>query len=181
MNILSEILGAQGVDILGQLGKQFGLGEEQTRAAITGLLPALTEGLKKNMSTKKGLDDLLGALKKGNHRRYVEQPDILSTPASTKEGNDILGHIFGNKDVSRNATSNASATTGIDLGILKKMLPVVAAVLMGSLGKKSANDGMLSGATANNDVLGGLTSFIDLDKDGSIADELLMFAKKLFF
>lgn len=167
--------------MLGQLGKQFGLGEKQTRIAITGLFPALTEGLKKNMSSKNGLDDLLGALKKGNHRRYVEQPDILSRPESTKDGNDILGHIFGNKEVSRKVTNNTSKATGIDLGILKKMLPVLAAVLMGSLGRKSANDGILGRATARNDVLGGLTSFIDLDKDGSIADELLMFAKKLLF
>jgi hypothetical protein len=54
------------------------------------------------------------------------------------------------------------------------MLPILATVVMGALSKQtSAGSGGGQGIDA-------LTSFIDLDGDGSVADDLLDFARKLF-
>ena len=41
-------------------------------------------------------------------------------------GNQILGHIFGSKDKSREVASQASEQSGVDSSILKKLLPIVA-------------------------------------------------------
>jgi hypothetical protein len=51
--------------------------------------------------------------------------------ADRADGNGILGHILGSKDVSRQVAAQASARTGIGADVLKKMLPLVATLAMG--------------------------------------------------
>ena len=93
---------------------------------------------------------LLQALGKGNHDRYLDHADALTNHAAVEDGNGILGHIFGSKDTSRALADRTSKTTGISSGILKKMLPLIAALVMGSLKKQSSNSGILD------QLLGGL-------------------------
>jgi hypothetical protein len=59
------------------------------------------------------------------------------TPAGVDEGNGILGHLFGSKDVSRAVAAQAAQATGIGQEILKQMLPVIASTMMGGLYKQS--------------------------------------------
>ena len=44
-------------------------------------------------------------------------------------GNEVLGHIFGSKDGSREVAADASQKTGIDSSVLKKLLPIVAGMV----------------------------------------------------
>lgn len=172
MNILNDILGAGNGRIVQQMASQFGLQESDVRGAVASMLPALSEGLKKNVSrSPQSTDDLLSALGGGSHARYVDEPEALAEQNTKNDGNNILGHILGNKDVSRKVAGQASAKTGIDPDTLKSMLPVLATVVMGALSKRT------SGGSSG---LDSLTSLIDLDGDGSIADDMLDFARKLF-
>jgi hypothetical protein len=59
------------------------------------------------------------------------------TPAGIEEGNGILGHLFGSKEVSRAVAAQAAQATGIGQEILKQMLPVIASTMMGGLFKQS--------------------------------------------
>ncbi|MBN2399023.1 MAG: DUF937 domain-containing protein [Candidatus Aminicenantes bacterium] len=142
MNLMEAILGGGGSPV-SSMAKQFGLGEGEVTQAIQHMLPALTNGVKKNVSQQGGLESLLQALGQGNHDRYLDHADALSNPAAVKDGNGILGHIFGSKDTSRALAERTSKTTGISSGILKKMLPLIAAMVMGSLKKQSSNSGIL--------------------------------------
>src|SRR5262245_1183652 len=128
LDILMNSAGGGGVD---QLGKRFGLSEDQTSAALSMLVPALLAGVQRNTAQEGGMTDLLGALTSGNHSRYLDQPEVLNDTATTDDGNSILGHIFGSKDVSRGVANRVSSETGISSAILKQMLPVVAAMVMG--------------------------------------------------
>ena len=67
---------------------------------------------------------ITAALANGSHENYLAQPAALAEPATITDGNAILGHIFGTKDVSRQAAASAAQKTGIDPAILRKMLPV---------------------------------------------------------
>jgi len=180
MNLLDTILNAGGGAVVQNMSKSLGLGETQTQSALGQLLPAVARAIGNNGSSGDGLGALLGALGKGNHQRYLENPELLGHNDTVNDGNNILGHLFGNKEVSRNIASKASANTGIGADILKKMLPMVASVAMGALSQKAAGSGML-GAQAQPSGLGGLASFLDFDGDGSIADDLLGIAAKKFF
>ena len=196
MSLLKSIIEAQGGKILQQLGGNFGLDASQATKAIGSLLPALTQSMKKNVESDNGLEGLLGAIKNGNHSRYLDDPSLFGqggrVPETTvNEGNNILGHILGSKDVSRKVAADAAQKTGIDISILKKLLPMVATMAMGSMGKQAqAKDsglggllgGLLSGGVSQqrkssgiDSILGGL---LDADKDGSVLDDVMGMAKK---
>ncbi len=183
MNLLDTILNAGGGAVVQNMSKSLGLGESQTQTALGQLLPAVARAIGKNSSSGDGLSALLGALGKGNHQRYLDDPSMLSHEDCAREGNGILGHLFGSKDVSRGIATRAAEETGVGADILKKMLPMVASVAMGALSQKAAGSGMLGAqqAQAQPSGLGGLSSFLDFDGDGSIADDLLGIAAKKFF
>lgn len=179
MNMLDMILNAQNGDLVRQVAKNFQLDEGQARSAVGALVPALGRGIGRNASSPQGLEDLIGALSRGNHSQYIENPAAVTQPAAVEEGNGILGHIFGSKEVSRQVASRAAETSGVDTGILKQMLPMLASAAMGALAKNgfgSSAAGVTNQVTAGQDSsgLGGLLSgFLDADKDGSIVDDIL--------
>ena len=182
MNLLETILGANNGGNIQQLAQNFGIGEDQAKSAIGQLLPALASGLKKNSQSQGGLQSLLGALNSGNHQRYLDQPERMVQENTRSEGNSILGHILGSKDVSRQVASRAAERTGLGGDMMKKMLPMVATLAMGALSKNSQNAGALGQFQGQQQAKSGnlLTSLLDQDGDGSAMDDLLGFAKKLF-
>jgi len=176
-NILDMLLSGNNGNTIKDLSKQFDLPEDQTRSAVEELIPALTRGMQNNTQSAPGMDDLLDALRTGDHTRYMDQPDILNKPATTKDGNDILGHIFGTKEVSREVANRVSKKSGVSSTILKKMLPVLASLAMGAL-SKGVFGGSKAGAS-NNASAGGLVgALLDSDRDGSIWDDVLKLAAK---
>lgn len=185
MNLLDAILG-DNAGVLSALGKNANLGETDVKNVLRQLMPAFSKGISKNISSEDGLGNLLGALDSGNHQRYLESPGELGQPATVNDGNSILGHIFGSKDVSRNVAAHAANQTGVSSGLIKKLLPLVASVAMGALSKQSSTAGILGQAlnsaegSGSSGALGMLTGFLDADNDGSVADDLLKLATKFF-
>ena len=177
---LMELLQKAGADkSVGQMAGSVGLGESQTKDLIGALAPALMRGLQKQTESSGGMAALQGALSGGNHQRYVDQPELMQSAATRDDGNRILGHILGSKDVSRNVAAQAAAETGIDAGLIKKALPLVAGLAMGAISKKTS-------ATATDDdaggMLGGLLGGLlgGSGRDGGGVDDLLGLAKRLF-
>lgn len=183
MDLMSMILNANGGRNVREMAGSLGLDEGQVSGALAALLPALSQGLKRNASQPGGVESLLGALAGGHHQRYLEDPSTLARGETIQDGNAILGHILGSKEVSREVAGRAAATTGIGADVLKKMLPMVAALVMGAMSRKAATSGA-AGAGArqapSGDLLGTLGSLLDADRDGSVADDLLGMARKLF-
>jgi len=147
MNLLDMIMSAQGGATAQQAGSQLGLNQQQSQSAIAALLPAISSALKQNTSSPQGLAGLLGALQGGQHEQYLENPQMLGQQQTVTDGNAILGHLFGSKDVSRAVAGHAAQKTGIGADVLKKMLPLVATMAMGSLSKQTKAPTMQSALT----------------------------------
>jgi hypothetical protein len=180
LNILDLILNSGAV---GQIARRLGLPETAVRLAITALLPALTRGLQRNAARPGGLESLLGALGSGNHDRYIDQPAELGNQASIEDGNAILGHILGSKDVSRNVAGSAAQRTGLDSALLKQMLPMLADAAMGALSKQTAAGSQLrapASPAAGSDPFAMLSGLLDADREGDASDELLDLARRFF-
>jgi hypothetical protein len=172
--ILDMLMNAAGGGAAQQMGQKFGLSPDQTSGALAQLVPALMAGMQKNTQQQGGLDGLLGALTKGNHSQYLDNPDLLTQDSTVQDGNGILGHVFGSKDVSRAVANHASAQTGIGADILKQMLPMVATMVMGGLAKQNASGGIGAAASAlGGGAGGGLLGMLDQNKDGSVADDVV--------
>ncbi len=121
------------------LARQFNLSQQQTALAVEALMPAFSEGLKRNASDPYGLANFLSALSSGQHAKYFENPMAAFSPTGMQEGNGILGHLFGSKELSRAVAAQAAQATGIGQEVLKQMLPAIAAMIMGGLFKQSTN------------------------------------------
>ena len=174
-------------DILAQMGglqsmaRELGVSESQAASGAEALIPAILGGFKKQAQSQPtgldGLGGLLGQLGGGGLLDDVLAPQ----PTRVDRGNDVLGQIFGSKDVSRSVASNAASVTGIGEDTLKKMLPVLATLAMAALSRQtaSAGTGQLSQASMT-DSIGSLGSFLDMNRDGSVADDVMGFVGKLF-
>lgn len=182
MNLLDAILNAQRGGAVNELSRNFGLNRNQTESALSQLLPALSSGLKRNVSSETGLQSLLSALSGTRHQKYLDDPATLGSADTVRDGNGILGHLLGSKDVSRRVAQRASEKTGIGSDILKKMLPIVASMVMGSLSKQTSETRFQQTAARepSSGLLGMLSPMLDADKDGSVADDLLGMVGKLF-
>jgi len=139
MNILEAILNAQGGASAREAGKTVGLSPEQVGSALSALVPALTARLHANATQPGGLEALLGALRGGGHSRYIDDTAVLGQTETMTAGNAILGHILGSKDASRAVAGQAAAQTGLSADVLKKLLPIAATLVMGSLARHQAS------------------------------------------
>jgi len=143
MDLLDMVLAATKGDALGSLAKQNNISTNQASDVLSQLLPELANKLQGNAQQSNGLESLLGALGKGNHQRYVDDPNVLTEPESIADGNKILGHLLGSKDASRQVASQVASSTGMGSSIIKKLLPMAATMLMGAMSKGAQSNGML--------------------------------------
>jgi hypothetical protein len=176
-NILDILFADENKAALDEVSRNFNLNDRETRSAVEELIPALSRGLQKNTSDSPGMDELLEALRTGKHDRYMDQPGTLGSADTVKDGNDILGHIFGTKEVSREVADRVSGQSGLSSTLLKKMLPVVASLVMGTLSKQVLGGGR-SGTVTRAAQGGLLTSLLDSDRDGSVWDDVLGMAAR---
>jgi hypothetical protein len=172
MNILDAMIGSQNPAAARELGRQFGLNDDQVGSALSALVPALAAGFQKNMTSPQGLDGLMSALAGGRHQRYLDEPSVLTQPETTLDGNGILGHVLGSKEVSRQVANRAATQTGIGEGVLKSMLPVVAAMMMGAMSRQTRQPPQTQGAPGG-DLLSMLTPMLDSNRNGSAADDIV--------
>jgi hypothetical protein len=150
-DMLAQAQNGKGVDALAQ---QFNLSQQQAQAAIQALLPAFSQGLKRNTSDPYGLGAFLSAMGSGQHAKYFEDAGQAFSPQGMAEGNGILGHLFGSKELSRAVASQAAQATGLGQQMLQQMLPAIASMIMGGLYKQSMNQ--MPGAQAGGLGAGGL-------------------------
>lgn len=149
---------AQNGQAMELMARQFNLTQQQTQLAMEALLPAFSQGLKRNAADPYGLGAFLTAMSTGQHARYYEDASRAFSPAGVAEGNGILSHLFGSKELSRAVAAQAAQATGIQQEILKQMLPVLASMIMGGLFKQTTAQPQAdtSGFGAGGNILGGI-------------------------
>lgn len=142
MNLFEMMSQAQGGNAMSNMARQFGLSPEQTQSAMSALLPAFSVGMQKQTESAVGLQSMMKMFGGGQYAGFHDADgDGIPDNAATA-GNDILGQLFGSKDVSRAVAQQASAMSGVSDSILKQMLPVVASMLMGGMFKGAMGNGL---------------------------------------
>lgn len=192
MNLTDILAQAGGIE---SMANQLGIPPAMAKQGADALLPAILGGFKKQAQSGggvEGLGGLLGQLGGGGLLDSVLGPQ--TTPV--EQGNDVLGQIFGSKDVSRTVAGQAAAQTGIDSGILKQMLPMLAMMAAGYMAKQGGESGGLGGILGNvlggamgggaapaagglGGSLGGLGKMLDMDGDGNPLDDIMGMVNKM--
>ncbi|MEO8656424.1 MAG: DUF937 domain-containing protein [Ramlibacter sp.] len=200
-------------DILAQAGglqsvaRDLGERDDLAAAGAEALLPAILGGMKKQAQAQPagldGLGGLLGQLGGGGLLDQVLSPQ----PTDPSQGNAVLGQIFGSKDVSRAVADNAASQSGLDSGVLRKMLPLLAMLVTGFMAKQASGAGQApegggggglggligslgglfggggagaAGAAGAGGLgaLGGLGAMLDMNGDGNALDDILRMVGK---
>lgn len=152
--LFEMLANAQNGNGMDALSRQFGLNQQQTQAAIDALMPAFSQGLKRNASDPYGVGSFLQAMASGQHAKYFDDASRAFSPQGVDEGNGILGHLFGSKDLSRAVAAQAAQATGIGQNVLQQMLPVIASMIMGGLFKQSTGQMQAASGMGGNNPLG---------------------------
>jgi hypothetical protein len=125
---------------------QLGRAPEQARLGAERLLPSIVGGFAQRAGGAEApqaaeLHRQLTSLGGPALAENVTGPE----PTDTARGNELLGHIFGSKDVSRQVAGQASQSTGLAPELLKKMLPILAMLVAGRMAGKASAQGGLGG------------------------------------
>src|SRR5262245_25096711 len=135
---------------LAMLGREFGLSPQQTEAAVMALLPAISTGLKQSTATPEGLGNLFATMGHQQDLHAMYDNPKVAFAQGRGAGNEVLSTIFGSQDVSRAVADQAQQFSGVGSSILKKMLPVIAGILIsGLMGGKSGKAAAPSGPAAS--------------------------------
>ena len=119
------------------IGRQLGLSEAETQAAMDALAPVIASGMRRTAQDPAALQDLLSSVLGGGYDRSLTREEATTFDGLKPRGDQILGQIFGNdKEVSREVAQQLSASSGIGSAVLKKLLPVLATVVAGWLAKQ---------------------------------------------
>lgn len=190
-------------DILSQVGGlrsvagELGVSEAQAARGAEALVPAILGGFKKQAQAQPAgfgaLGGLLAQLGGGSLLDQVLAPQ----PTDVSQGNNVLGQIFGSKEVSRTVAQSAAERSGLDPSLLKKMLPILAMLVAGYLAKQQGSGAAASsggqaggglggllggllggGSSAGTGVPPGLGSLLDANGDGNALDDILRMASK---
>lgn len=199
MDMVQVLRSSGGLDAM---AKQLGVSPAMAQSGAEVLLPAILGGFKKRSQSagggEAGIGDLIGMLGGLGGSGLVES--VIGPQATdVSRGNDVLGQIFGSKDVSRQVAGQASAGSGISPELLKKMLPILAMLVGGYLSSRAGpaathaanpapGGGVLGnilgsvlggGSAKGGSGLGGIGAMLDLNGDGNPLDDIIGMAGKL--
>ncbi len=182
---LSDILAQTGG--LKSIAKELGVGEAEAAKAASALAPAVLGGFRKQAEAQTGGLTGLGGLLNQFGGGGLMDAVLAPTPTDTGPGNNMLGQIFGSKDVSRAVAQNAATQTGLDPSILKKMLPMLTMLVAGYMAKQqggAASQGnagglggmlgsLVGGGSPAAPSLGGLGALLNLGGKGNPLDDIM--------
>ncbi|WP_380784774.1 DUF937 domain-containing protein [Sphingomonas sp. R86521] len=142
---LNDLLPAGGIEAL---AAQLGIPREQAQRGAEALLPSVLGGMGDNTSQLDAHVGTLGGTDLASNVLGVE-------PTQVDRGNQLLGGIFGSKDVSREVADHAAQGSGLAPELLRQMLPILVMLVAGHLtGRAGGQPGGLGGVLGS--VLGGL-------------------------
>lgn len=178
LDIVMTQLGSQS----GEVSRQLGADEGQTRTAMAAAIPLLMGALTRNASQPDGAASLLGALSKDHDGSILDDLGGALRAPDTANGEGILGHVLGaRRGVVEQGVSRSS---GLDPKAVGRMLTMLAPVVMGALGRTQREQQLDAGglaamlgterdqALAAKPELGMLAGLLDSDNDGQIMDDL---------
>lgn len=166
-----------------QISAALGVGEDETRSAITAALPTLLGALARNSEEPGGAESLHRALENDHDGGLLDDLSGFLERADFADGSGILRHALGARQPA--VERGVSQTSGLDPATVGKLLTMLAPVVMGMLGRTRQQEGLdvssltelLAGERRQVERPGSaaidiVSMLLDSDKDGSVGDDL---------
>lgn len=139
-SMLEELAGALGGDTLGQLAGVLGADNDAVGKGVAAALPALLGGLARNARQPEGASALSNALGSDHDGSILDSLGSIfggspwAQQQANRHGESILGHVFGQSRP--RVEQQVQQTSGLSSAMVSKLLPLLAPVVLGYLGKK---------------------------------------------
>ena len=173
-------------ELVESIANEIGIKSSDAGSVITYLAPILMGAAKENFKSSRDSGDLLKQIQDSQFSDMVDAPKkAVKQGGLVNLGNIILKELTGSKENSGKVAKHVQNETGISDLIIKKILPMLAPFIIGTLGKKAAPTINQQQQQGGGSMAGGLEniliSMIDKDHDGSIIDDVAgMVMKRLF-
>lgn len=167
-----DLLANHGDEIASKLSARMDVTPEQSRDALSALSPLVLSALKRQHSQvgDSGIEDLLS-------RAGVTSDQVDNIDDIFEKG--LAGHTSQTRTIfdegTQEQTANAlSKKLNIGGSLAKKLLPMLAPVILGMLMKKGGQSAAPAGASAGrtSGIGGAIGSILDRDGDGSFIDDI---------
>lgn len=138
-SLINGLASQLGGDTIGKLSGLVGASQEDTGKAVAAALPMLLGSITGNADKPEGVNALAGAISSGHDGSILDMLGPMlsggyATRALGSDGSRILGHLLG--DQQNSVESSVAQFAGVESGIVQKLLPMLAPIVMGYIGKR---------------------------------------------
>lgn len=139
MDAMDEAHGGSAVE---SLARAFNVTPDQAQAALAVVLPKLTQGLEDRTLSSGGLADVVRSLGATEaHSETITSPGGLLSPQVSDHGNAMLDTVLGG-GTAQSLAGQAAVQSGISGEIMRRMMPAIAAMVMGGIAKRAVAGGL---------------------------------------
>lgn len=139
VNLFDFARQAQGGHGFETLSRQFGLEPSTAQRAVEALLPAFSLALQRSLADPATFASLMGLVGSGQFTRFFEtgaaSRDVAGSP------DKVLAQLFGSREVADAVAAQAAPMAGIAAQLLQRMMPVIAATLVGGMSRYASVEG----------------------------------------
>lgn len=174
MTDLQDILGQIPVD---QIAGMLGTDRQTAQAAVEAAVPTLLAGLHENAQQPAGAASLESAL--SQHQNGLADGGADAAKVDTADGEEIVNHVFGGRqDQVASQLAGTAQAGGVSSDLVRKLLPLLAPIVMSYLAKKvlggrgQAGGGAASGNAGGIDLGGILGGILGGGAGGGLGDIL---------
>lgn len=150
MAAVDDILQSLPID---QLAQQVGADPREVEQAAQSALPALLGGLHANAQDPGGASSIVEAL--GQHDDDLLQGGVDVAQVDQQDGERIASHIFGSNE---EQVYSALGSSGADGGLVKRLIPILAPIVLSYLANKVLRGGGGVGGVGGGGLGGGATA-----------------------
>ena len=155
-SVLDDLQSHLSPDTVNDISRRIGADPARTQAAIDGAVPMLLAAFGKEAADPSRRDGLHQAIQEDHDGSVIDNLQAyLDGQVSGKaaDGAGILDHVLG--DRKEPAAHALAGKSGLDLGSIMSLLPILAPIVMGMIGKKQQGGGLSMDTIT--DILGGDT------------------------
>ena len=152
MNDMQELLGQIPVQ---QIASLLGTDTASAQAAVEAAVPTLLAGMQNNVQAPDGAAALESEL--ARHRNGLADGGVDPSQVDTRDGEKIVSHVFGGQqDQVANQLAGTANLSGVGGDLVRKLLPILAPIVMSYLAKKVLGGRQGSGAQSSPTGGGGI-------------------------
>lgn len=133
-------------DEAARLGERIGTDSSTAQQAVQAALPAIVAALAGNARRPEGAANLARALEKDHSGGILDELSGFLSRGDTSDGEAILGHALGQRRPAVEA--EVAKSTGLDMATVARLLPILAPIVMGALGRQKREGNLDAGGLA---------------------------------